>query len=369
MEHVDVVVIGAGVIGLAIARKFASEGREVVILEAEDAFGTQTSARNSEVIHAGIYYPTGSLKARLCVAGREMLYAYCDKHHVTYNKIGKLIVAVEESERNDLQGYLDKAIKNGVHDLSFVDADTIRLMEPAVRCVGGLHSPSTGIIDSHGLMLAYLGEAQENGAWLALKSPVIDGWVEPDGMVLNVGGNEPLRLKAQLVINSAGLHAQSVARTIKGIPALSIPQEFYARGHYFSLSGKSPFNRLVYPIANHAGLGVHVTLDLGASAKFGPDVSDWTETVDYTFDENRLQYFAAAIQRYYPDLDCARLVPGYVGIRPKISGPSSPAADFVIQGKVNHGVDSWIALYGIESPGLTSSLAIADHIWNLSNEH
>lgn len=369
MEYVDVVVIGAGVVGLAIARKFALEGREVVILEAEDSFGTQTSSRNSEVIHAGIYYPSGSLKAKLCVAGREMLYAYCAQHNVVHKKIGKLIVAVEDEELGELRSYFEKAKKNGVRDLNFVDASTMREIEPAVRGIGGLLSPSTGIVDSHGLMLAYLGDAQANGAWLALKSPVLGGCVGPDGIMLEVGGEEPLQIKARLVINSAGLQAQSVARSIYGIPADSIPKEHFARGHYFALSGKSPFNRLVYPIANSAGLGVHVTLDLAGGAKFGPDVSDWGDKIDYAFNETRRAYFESAIRRYWPDLDSQRLIPGYVGIRPKVSGPHDPAADFVIQEPADSGVASWIALYGIESPGLTSSMAIANHVWDLSRKH
>lgn len=369
MEHVDVVVIGAGVVGLAIARKFALEGREVIILESEDSFGTQTSSRNSEVIHAGIYYPTCSLKAKLCVSGRELLYAYCANHNVVHRKIGKLIVAVDNAELGELRSYFDKAEKNGVRDLSFVDESTIREIEPAVSAVGGLLSPSTGIVDSHGLMLAYLGDAQANGAWLALKSPVLGGKVESDGIMLNVGGEDPLQVKALLVINSAGLYAQSVARSIYGIPTDSIPKEYYARGHYFALSGRSPFNRLVYPVANSAGLGVHVTLDLTGGVKFGPDVSDWGERIDYSFNEARSGYFKSAISRYWPDLDPQRLIPGYVGIRPKVSGPYAPAADFVIQGPSDSGLASWIALYGIESPGLTSSLAIADYVWTLSKGH
>lgn len=369
MEHVDVVVIGAGIVGLAIARKFALAGRDVLILESEDAFGTQTSSRNSEVIHAGIYYPSGSLKARMCVEGRGLLYDYCMKHHISYKKLGKLIVAIDESELGNLEDYLVNARMNGVQDLEFIDSATVRKMEPVVRSVGGLYSPSTGIVDSHELMLSYLGEAQSQGALLVLSSPVVGGYVEPDGIVLRIGGKESIEIKAQLAINSAGLTAQSVAKSIEGVPPQSVPKEYFARGHYFVLSGKSPFNRLVYPIANSAGLGVHVTLDLGGAAKFGPDVSDWSSVIDYAFDESRKDYFESAIRRYWPELDSNRLVPGYVGIRPKISGPTDPAADFVIQGASIHGLTSWIALYGIESPGLTSSLAIAEYVWKLTLEH
>lgn len=369
MEDVDVVVIGAGVIGLAIARRFALEHRAVIVLEAEAAIGTHTSSRNSEVIHAGLYYQKNSLKARLCVEGREKLYAYCAERHVAFQKIGKLIVAVDDAELPELQGYRAKAISNGVHDLKILEAKEILAMEPEVKCVGGLFSPSTGIIDSHGLMLSYLGDLETCGGWLALKSPVLGGRVESDGLVLDVGGQDPITLKARLVIDAAGLYSQSVARTIQGVPANSVPKRYLARGHYFSLSGKSPFSRLVYPIANSAGLGVHVTLDLGGAAKFGPDVSDWVDSVDYAFDENRREYFDSAIRRYYPGLDSSRLMPGYVGIRPKVAGPSDPAGDFVIQGITDHGLASWVALYGMESPGLTASLAIADYVWEMVSKH
>lgn len=366
MESTDVVVIGAGVIGLAIARKFALEGRDVLILEAEDAIGVHTSSRNSEVIHAGIYYPPGSLKAKLCVAGRDKLYQYCVEHKVDFKRVGKLIVAVDESELADLDGYRSKASANGAGELEFLTMTRIAEMEPAVQAVGGLFSPNTGILDSHGLMLAYLGDAEDKGASLVLRTPVAGGKVSDEGIALVLADAEQSRIKARLVINCAGLKAPHVAHQICGIPVDTIPQAYYARGHYFSLGSKSPFHRLVYPIANHAGLGVHVTLDLAGNAKFGPDVSDWSSDIDYSFDESRKSYFVSAIQRYYPDLDPAKLMPGYVGVRPKISAPQAAAADFMIQGKDVHGLSSWISLYGIESPGLTASLAIADYVWELT---
>ncbi len=354
-------MIGAGVVGLAIARRLAMGGREVVILEAESAFGTHTSSRNSEVIHAGIYYPTGSLKARLCVAGRKALYRYCAEHDVHHRRIGKVIVACDESELAGLKKYKDQAEINGVDDLQSLSAGALAGMEPNVRCVAGFLSPSTGIIDSHGLMLAYLGDAGNHGAALALASPVVSGRVESGGIVLETGGAEPTTLECGIVVNSAGFSAQAVARSIAGIPAHTIPQTHYAIGHYYTLIGAAPFGRLIYPVARQDWLGVHVTIDLGGQVKFGPDFS-WIDRVDYRFDGSREAAFYQAIRRYYPGLRDGTLQPGYTGIRPKIHGPGQPAPDFLIQGADAHGVPGLVNLYGIESPGLTSSLAIADHV-------
>ena len=363
-EKIDCAVIGAGVVGLAIARKLAMSGREVVVLEAEEHFGMHTSSRNSEVIHAGIYYPTGSLKARLCVAGRKALYTYCGEHAVDHRRIGKVIVACDESELVGLGKYRRQAEVNGCSDLRMLTRDELAALEPNVRGVAGFLSPSTGTIDAHGLMLAYLGDAELHGAALALVSPVVSGAVTRDGVVLQVGGAEPMELLCDTVINSAGLNAQAVARSIEGIPPETIPPTFYAIGHYYTLIGSSPFNRLIYPVARPDWLGVHVTIDLGGQVKFGPDFA-WIDRIDYRFDESREEAFYAAIRRYYPGLREGALQPGYTGIRPKIHGPSEPAPDFVIQGPRDHGVRGLVNLYGIESPGLTSSLAIADYVHEL----
>ena len=359
MESVDCVVIGAGVVGLAVARRLALAGREVIIVEAEDAIGTHTSSRNSEVIHAGIYYAPGSLKARLCVAGRRALYEYCAQHGVAHQRIGKLIVATDEAQRTGLKKYKDQAQANGVDDLAWLTPPELRSLEPEVACVAGVLSPSTGIIDSHGLMLAYLGDAQSHGASLALLSPVRSGRVAAGGIELDIGGAEPMSVRASTVVNCAGLRAQAVARTIAGIPAQSIPPTFYAIGHYYTLSGRAPFRHLVYPVARPDWLGVHVTLDLGGQVKFGPDFA-WIDAVDYRFDESRMAAFYAAIRDYYPGLKDGALQPGYTGIRPKVS--KDPSADFIIQSPRDHGIAGLVNLYGIESPGLTSSLAIADHV-------
>jgi L-2-hydroxyglutarate oxidase LhgO len=360
-EKIDCAVVGAGVVGLAIARKLAMSGREVVILEAEDAFGTHTSSRNSEVIHAGIYYETGSLKARLCVPGRKALYRYCEEHQVNHRRIGKVIVACDETEIAGLHKYRKQAEINGVDDLRMLDPEELHALEPEVKCVAGFLSPSTGIVDSHGLMLAYLGDAEEHGASLALSSPVISGAVQDDGIRLDMGGSANMTLVCNTVVNAAGLNAQAVARSIAGVPAAAIPPTYYAIGHYYTLAGRTPFSHLVYPVARQDWLGVHVTVDLGGRVKFGPDFA-WTDRIDYRFDESREEAFYKSIRRYYPGLKDGALVPGYTGIRPRITGPGEPAQDFVIQGAETHGVRGLVNLFGIESPGLTSSLAIADHV-------
>lgn len=360
-ERVECAVIGAGVVGLAIARKLAMQGREVVVLEAESAFGTHTSARNSEVIHAGIYYATGSLKAQLCVAGKQLLYRYCEEHDIAHRRIGKIIVASDETQIAGLEKYEAQAQINGVTDLTWLDAAQLHELEPEVRSVAGVLSPSTGIIDSHGLMLGYLGDAEQHGASLALQSPVLGGGIEDDGIRLDVGGAEPMSLRCQAVVNSAGLSAQTVARSINGVPPHAIPPSYYAIGHYYTLAGKAPFRRLIYPVARQDWLGVHVTIDLAGQVKFGPDFS-WIDRVDYRFDDGREAAFYEAIRFYYPGLRDGALQPGYTGIRPRITGPGEPAQDFVIQGKEAHGIAGLVNLFGIESPGLTSSLAIAHQV-------
>lgn len=359
MDRIDAVVVGAGLMGLAVARGLATAGREVVILEAEDAIGTHSSSRNSEVIHAGIYYPQGSLKARTCVEGRQRLYDYCAERGLPHERCGKLIVATDAAQLEELEGIQQRAHANGVTDVVGLGAAQARAMEPNLRCVAALHSPSTGIVDSHALMLAYLGDAERAGAMLALKSSLTRAVVRSGGIELQVAGAEPI-LAAQ-VVNSAGLRAPSVALRIDGFPTELAPPEYYAKGNYYTLSMRSPFSRLVYPVPEPGGLGVHVTLDLGGRARFGPDV-EWVDRIDYTVDPSRAERFYAAIRRYWPGLPDGALEPGYAGVRPKISARDAPAADFVVQGPRAHGVPGLVNLFGIESPGLTASLPLADAV-------
>lgn len=361
MDSVDAVVVGAGVVGLAVARALARAGREVLVLEAEEGFGTQTSSRNSEVIHAGIYYPAGSLKARLCVAGKQRLYRYCAERGVAHRQIGKLLVAAEASELPMLEAYAKKSAINGV-PLRPVDAAGVERMEPAVRAVAGLWSDTTGIIDSHGLMLALLGDAEAAGASLVTHTPVTGGRVVDGGFELDTGGAEPMTLRCRLLVNSAGLHAQHLARSIEGLSPERVPPTYYAKGHYFTLAGRSPFSSLVYPMPDHAGLGIHVTLDLAGQCKFGPDVTRWLDAPDYAFEDGLEERFYSAIRRYWPGLPDGALQPGYTGVRPKITGPTEPAGDFMLQGPRAHGIDGLVNLFGIESPGLTASLAIASEV-------
>ena len=356
---IDCIVVGAGVVGLAIARALALSGREVMVVEAAEGIGTGTSARNSEVIHAGIYYPAGSLKARLCVEGRKMLYAYCAEKGVAHKRIGKLIVATSQDEIAKLDDILSKARINGVEDMELLSATQAQALEPALFCTAALHSPSTGIIDSHGLMLAYQGDAENAGAQCVFHTPLLSGEVRREGgFTLQFGGSDAMQLSCNVLINASGLHAPTLARAIRGIPAASIPTEYLCKGSYFTLQGKAPFTRLIYPTPHHAGLGVHLTLDLGGQAKFGPD-TEWIDKVDYDIDANRCADFYEAVRTYWPGMPDASLSPGYTGIRPKVSGPHEPAADFMIVGPATHGVPGLVNLFGIESPGLTSSLAIA----------
>jgi L-2-hydroxyglutarate oxidase LhgO len=361
VEKVDAVVVGAGVVGLAVARALARSGREVVVIEAEDAIGAHTSSRNSEVIHAGIYYPMGSLKASSCVSGRALLYEYCESHGVPHRRCGKLIVATEETQIEELRSIKAKAHANGVTDVDFISKEKVLEWEPALHCVAALHSPSTGIIDSHALMLAYLGDAESHGAMLALKSGLIGADIVSDGFVLHVGGAEAMALKSTVLINSAGLRAPTVARSVEGYRAELAPKEYYAKGNYYSLARKNPFTRLIYPVPEPGGLGVHVTLDLAGQARFGPDV-EWVERISYDVDPKRAERFYAAIRRYWPGLPDGALTPGYAGIRPKTAGPGEPAPDFQIQGPREHGVPGLVHLFGIESPGLTASLALAERV-------
>ena len=356
-ERVDVVVIGAGVVGLACAREYARAGRDVVVLERHAQIGTETSSRNSEVIHAGIYYDTGSAKARLCVRGKALLYRHCEMYAVPHRRCGKIIVATDESQFDTLRGYQQRALANGVGELRWLAPADVARMEPAVRCVGAVYSETTGIIDSHAYMESLVGDLEAHGGVVAFHADVVDGRAEHGRVRIDTS---ELSLDAAVVVNSAGLAAPDLARALGGTNA-PLPRAYYAKGQYYSLSGRSPFNALVYPVAEAGGLGVHVTLDLAGQARFGPDVV-WIDSVDYTFDERNRARFVTAIRRYYPDLDETRLQPGYTGIRPKISGPNEPAADFRIVGPANHGVPGLVHLLGIESPGLTASLAIAEDV-------
>lgn len=363
-------MVGAGVVGLAIARELAMRDREVIVLEKQDAIGTEISSRNSEVIHAGIYYPQDSLKARLCVAGKQRLYEFCANHGVAHRRIGKLIVAAEENEVANLNDVRAAAHRNGVMDVEHLTIGVVREIEPSVQCVGALISPSTGIVNSHGLMLALQGDAEDHGTMIAFLSKLIEGQIEPDGFSLKIesgDGTSPadvLTLGCDVLINSAGLGAQDVAHRISGVPETSIPPLHLARGCYFTMSGKSPFQHLIYPMPDRASLGVHVTLDISGQTRFGPDV-EWIDTVDYNVDPARGDAFYEAIRRYYPTLPDNALQPGYSGIRPKIQAPGEPAADFVIEGPEHHGVPRLVNLFGIESPGLTASLAIAEYVAQL----
>jgi L-2-hydroxyglutarate oxidase LhgO len=346
------------VVGLACARALALAGREVIVLEAAGAIGTETSSRNSEVIHAGIYYPPGSHKARLCVEGRQLLYPYCEQHGIGHRRCGKLIVATTSAQVASLHKIRAQAADNGVHDLRLLDEAEAKAMEPELNCVAALHSPSTGIIDSHGLMLAFQGDAEDHGAMLALHSPVTGGEITSTGIAVAVGGAGPMRIVANTVVNSAGLMAPRLAASLKGFPLEKVPPEHFCKGNYYSLAGRSPFTHLIYPVPEAAGLGVHLTLDLAGQARFGPDV-EWVTEIDYDVDLRRADGFYRAIRDYWPGLKDGQLAPGYAGIRPKLGGPEAPASDFLIQGPAEHGVPGLVNLFGIESPGLTASLALA----------
>jgi len=363
-ERVDCVVIGAGVVGLAVARACAHAGWETLVLEAEDAIGTGTSSRNSEVIHAGIYYPTHSLKARLCVQGRHLLLAFCEGHGVPHRRCGKLIVATHEDQRDTLRRIGALAATNGVDNLRWLERADALALEPALHCVAALESPSTGIVDSHALMLALQADLESAGGLLACRAPVIGGRVRAhstDGILLRIGGDEPMELLADRVINSAGLSAQALAATLVGLAPATIPAGRLAKGNYYALTGAAPFSRLIYPVPEPGGLGVHLTLDLAQQARFGPDVQ-WVDTIDYSVDPGRASAFQTAIRRYWPALPDGALQPGYAGIRPKLVVPAGQEADFVIQDARTHGIPGLLNLYGIESPGLTAALAIAAEV-------
>ncbi|ASM78436.1 FAD-dependent oxidoreductase [Vitreoscilla filiformis] len=365
MDTLDTLIIGAGVIGLACAATLARAGRDVLIVEAKDRFGSATSARNSEVMHAGLYYPTGSLRARLCVRGRALLQHFCDAHGVPHRRCGKLVVAQSDAETERLRQLLAQGHANGVTDLRWLDGAQARALEPALRCQAALLSPSTGILDSHALMLALLAQAENHGATLVLRTPVEGGQVQPAGdWIVRLGGAMPCTVRVRQIVNAAGLHACQMARAL-GVDARHIPAAFYAQGAYFSLSGRAPFSHLIYPVPGQSShLGVHLTLDLAGQARFGPSFR-WVDQIDYAIDPQDGAHFETAVRQYWPDLPSGHLQPAYAGVRPKISGPGEPTADFRIDGPDQHGQPGLVNLLGIESPGLTSCLAIAEHVAGL----
>lgn len=367
VQKLDCVVVGAGVVGLAVARSLAFVRREVVVLEAESRIGMHASSRNSEVLHAGIYYPEGSLKARLCVTGREMLYRYCEEHRIACKRLGKIIVATSETDLQKLRAIDENARKNGVTDLRWLDSAEVAELEPNVVCRAALLSPSTGIVDSHELMLALQADLEAKHGVVVCNSRVTKVAIEDGGFRLTIAGVESEAITCKTLINSAGLWAQDLAASIHGqrhdkkLLRNEIPQLYFAKAHYYAYQGKSPFEHLIYPLPSGDGLGIHATNDLAGAARFGPDAT-WINAIDYAFDESTRERFLAAIREYFPDLDSGKLVPAYTGIRPKLCGPGAAPADFVIQGEEVHGVPGLVHLFGIDSPGLTASLAIGEHV-------
>jgi L-2-hydroxyglutarate oxidase LhgO len=366
MDRIDAVVIGAGVVGLAVARALAQAGRETIVAEAQGGIGQGVSSRNSEVIHAGLYYPPGSLKARLCVRGKELLYALCASHGVRHRRCGKLTVANSEDEVRALRGLQDRAGANGV-PVEWLEGPQARALEPALQCIAALHSPSTGIVDSHGLMLALQGDLERAGGMVAFGSEVVAA-----RLAARAGAPHVLRLAdgselaCDILVNAASLHACALARRFDGLDARFVPREWFAKGNYYALGGRAPFTRLIYPAPGDSHLGTHLTLDLGGQAKFGPDI-EWLdvaapEQIDYRVDPARADAFYAEVRRYWPGLPEGALAPSYSGVRPKIHGPHEPAPDFRIDTASLHGVPGLVNLFGIESPGLTSALAIAEHV-------
>jgi L-2-hydroxyglutarate oxidase LhgO len=361
-DSLDVVVIGAGVVGLAVARKLAQAGREVVVLERNERIGEETSSRNSEVIHAGIYYPTGSLKSRLCVRGKELLYRFCEARNVPHRRCGKIIVALDEPQARKLEALREQAAINGVDDLAPLSSSEVASLEPEVRCKAALMSPSTGIVDSHSLMLALRGDLESAGGSVAVMSEFRRGEAR-DGMLhLSIAADDDeMEIAASAVVNAAGLAASQVARSITGLDPGLVPETHYAKGTYYVLSGKGPFSHLIYPMPDGAWLGVHVTLDMAGGTRFGPN-QRWIDEIDYRPDSDQAEVFAASIERYWPGVSADRLSPGYAGVRPKIVAEGEPPGDFVIQGSADHGIAGLVNLFGIESPGLTSSLAIGEEV-------
>jgi L-2-hydroxyglutarate oxidase LhgO len=366
MFKIETVVVGAGVIGLSIARALALRGREVLVLEQEAGIGQGTSSRNSEVIHAGLYYEPGSLKARLCVEGRRALYEYCAIRGVAHRRSGKLVIATSPDEDAAVLKLHQRALANGVEDLELIGAGRLKDMEPHVQGTSALLSNVTGIVDAHGLMLSLQGDAEGAGATVQLRTPMAEGDLGGSTIVVRTGGEDPAEIETALLVNAAGLGAWDVSLSLSGLDPKTIPPRHLAKGSYFLISGRAPFSRLIYPVPVAGGLGVHLTFDLGGQARFGPDV-DWVDRIDYDVDPARAQGFYAAIRRYWPGLPDGALAPAYAGIRPRTSGPEAPAEDFLIQGLTETGHPGYVALYGIDSPGLTASLAIGDYVADLAD--
>ncbi|OWW20287.1 NAD(P)/FAD-dependent oxidoreductase [Noviherbaspirillum denitrificans] len=363
MDRIDCAIVGAGVVGLAVAREFARLGREVVVIEQHPSIGMETSSRNSEVIHAGLYYPTGSLKAKLCLQGRDALYAYCNENGIPHQRCGKLVVATSDGQLPKLSAILAQAQANGCTEVGWLDGGAAKALEPSLACVAALSSPNTGIIDSHAYMLALRGDAESAGGVFAMDSKVVSGKLIDGGVVLRVrtGDGAETEIEVTTLINCGGLWAPRLADSIDGLDKASIPSAYFAKGNYYSLAGKAPFSRLIYPVPEPGGLGVHLTIDMGGQARFGPDV-EWLaapqDAIDYRVDPGRSAGFYREIRAYWPDLPDNALQPAYSGVRPKITPPGAAAADFLFD---SHGSPHYLGLYGIESPGLTASLSIAEH--------
>jgi L-2-hydroxyglutarate oxidase LhgO len=357
----EAVVVGAGVIGLSIARALAGRGLEVLVLEAESRIGQGVSSRNSEVIHAGLYYPPGSLKARFCVEGRRSLYRYCADRGVPHRRCGKLVVATTLDEDAAVQALYERSQANGVEDIALIGREHLKAIEPDVQGTSALVSGTTGIVDGHALMLAYQGDAEAAGATVQLRAPFTEAHVSGASITLVTGGHEPAEIETGLLVNAAGLQAWDVSSRLRGLDPATVPPRHLTKGSYFSMSGRAPFSHLIYPVPMAGGLGIHLTFDLGGAARFGPD-AEWVDEIDYAVDPKRGDAFYAAIRRYWPGLPDAALVPDYAGIRPRVVGPGEPAGDFVIQGPEETGHQAYVALYGIDSPGLTASLAIGGHV-------
>ncbi len=361
MYKVDAVVVGAGVVGLAIARSLAMRGRDVLVLERESGIGQVTSSRNSEVIHAGLYYKPESLKARFCVDGRRALYRYCAERAIPHRRCGKLVVATAPEEDEAVLSLYTRACANGVEEIELIGASRLKALQPTLRGRSALVSATTGIVDAHALMLAFQGDAENAGAQVLCRTPLIGGTLGASSIVLRTGGDAPAALEARLVVNAAGLGAWDVSGGLEDLDLATIPPRHLTKGSYFSMRGGAPFHRLIYPVPMEGGLGIHLTFDLGGQVRFGPD-AEWVDTIDYRVDPVRGEAFYDAIRRYWPELADGALAPDYAGIRPRVRGRGEPVGDFVIQGPPETGHQGYIALYGIESPGLTSSLAIGDHV-------
>lgn len=361
VETADTIVIGAGVVGLAVARQLALAGREVLVLESRESFGQETSSRNSGVIHAGIYYPPGSLKSRTCLRGNKLLYEYCADREVAIQRCGKLIIATTEAQRANLHALHENARKAGLDDVQWLGQAQVNALEPDVRASAGLFSPSTGIIDAHELMLALLADLEASGGALVTHNRVLGIRPAGNGIELEVDDGNRFKLRARTVINATGHGATALAGSTEGLDTRHVPRVYPVRGHYYEHSGKLPFKRLIYPLPGETGLGVHVTIDIAGQARFGPD-NEYCETLDYQFDETRRTRFVEAIRDWYPGLDESRLHPGFVGVRPSLQAPGRPARDFVLSGPAEHGIKGLVNLFGIDSPGLTACMALAEEV-------